>query len=289
MKQDEIFSPAKINIILKILGKRDDGYHEIQSVMQTIALGDFIRVRITAAGRVITGNRSDIPTDRSNLAWQAAEAFENATGIRSGWEINIRKNIPVAAGLGGGSSNAAAVLSALNRMHGDPVKASELHRIAAGLGSDVPFFLFGGTALAEGRGEIITELESPGIIDIVLINPGFPVSTRRIYGALGDLTSHPGIPNIRHAFSRNSGWSGPVFTIMDNDLEPAVIREFPVIGTIRDWLQENGADKAMVSGSGGTVFGLFTKGDSAWETAEKAKRLFAWSTLSRTRAETERL
>ncbi len=269
-------SPAKINLILRIIGKRVDGYHEVKTIMQAISLADEIEFEIGATGISIESNEGKLPCDCNNLIYKAAEKFSQKTALPPQWRFRVDKRIPLSSGLGGGSSNAATVLLMLNQFYQFPLSSSQLVEISSGIGSDVPFFLYGGTAFGQGRGEIISELPFPGSISIVLINPGFGVSTAKIYHRLNwVLTSDRMISNIPPVLPAKMQWSVLIQSIK-NDLESVVLAEYPEIGEIKQWLLQQGADTAAVSGSGGTVFGIFFSKEDAERTAIKAKQLFPW-------------
>lgn len=254
-------SPAKVNLYLRVLRRREDGYHDILSLMQRISLSDELAFRPAAGGIVIRCPDSALPEDQNNIVHRAAAAFFSRTGARPGIEITIRKRIPTAAGLGGGSSNAATTLMTLNEMHGSPLTRDELLTTGGTLGADVPFFIFGNAAWASGVGERLTDAPPLPPLWLVLINPGFAVSTPWAYRELNlELTN------------RRINYSIPCFDTMDsltrgltNDLEKVTIRSYPVLERIKSRLLDCGAGGALMSGSGPTVFGLFGEEASAAE------------------------
>lgn len=257
-----VLSPAKINLFLKVLRKREDGYHDIFSLMQPISLYDEIVVEMEDGnGIFVSCDNTNVPCDRTNLAYKAAEIFFNVTGISRNLSLTIKKNIPVAAGLGGGSSNAATVLKALNEITSTGLPPEKLMEMAAGLGADVPFFIAGKTCIASGSGEILELVELP-LFWYILINPGFPVSTQRVYQNL-DLTKNQENINISvskvKAFCCGGRLEDPqiVHSILINDLEDVTIRKHPEIKEIKQSLIDSGAVGALMSGSGPTVFGVF--------------------------------
>ncbi len=256
MKSSRTFlSPAKVNLILRVLRKRVDGYHDILSVMQKVSVYDEISINFeNGDGVEVTCNRAEVPVDSSNLAFKAALAFLERAGTRKFVKIDIKKNIPVAAGLGGGSSNAATVLSGLNSLLETGFNEEELMGIAATLGSDAPFFILKGPALATGRGEVLERVKLPEF-HYVLINPGFPVSTAWVYNNL-DLTKTPE-DNILFYSEEAFAAYGKLKEFLVNDLEAVTIRRFPEIRRIKEMLLDNGALTALMSGSGPTVFGIF--------------------------------
>lgn len=264
-----LFAPAKVNLILRVLRKRQDGYHDISTLMQPVAIYDEITVRVDeGSGITLSCSNPAVPADNTNLAWRAAELFLNHTGITCRAGIDIKKNIPAGAGLGGGSSDAASVLRGLNTLLDAGLGADDLMRIGASIGSDVPFFILGAPAIATGRGEVLEAVPLPRYW-YVLVNPGFEVSTAWVYKNL-DLTK------ARQDYILS--YSGEVFenpdklvTIMVNDLEAAAFGLHPGIRSIKDAVLSAGAVGALMSGSGPTVFGLFRGAAQAQAAAETLK------------------
>jgi 4-diphosphocytidyl-2-C-methyl-D-erythritol kinase len=245
---------AKVNLVLEVLGKRDDGYHELVTVMQAVDLSD--RVTIEDADVLELRSRvPGVPTDGRNLALRAATALREAAGITRGARITLDKRIPVAAGLGGGSTDAAAALMGLNRLWRLRWPVARLEQVATGLGMDVPFFLRGGTALATGRGERIERLRGSSL-GLVLVNPRFEVSTAEMYGRVTPEMYSDG----RHAKTLSGGFGGRsparVAASLYNGLQEAAVAAYPPIGRIRAALLAAGALGALMSGSGPTVFGV---------------------------------
>ncbi|MEI7671992.1 MAG: 4-(cytidine 5'-diphospho)-2-C-methyl-D-erythritol kinase, partial [Deltaproteobacteria bacterium] len=184
-------SPAKVNLYLRVLRKREDGYHDILSLMQRISLCDEMTFESTDGGIAVRCPGTDLPEDRGNIVFRAATAFFSRIGAPPEIRITIRKQIPISAGLGGGSSNAATTLMTLNEMHGAPLTQEELMKIGARIGADVPFFVFGKTAWASGIGDLLTEATFAPPLWFVLINPGFEISTKMVYQELNlGLTKH---------------------------------------------------------------------------------------------------
>jgi len=267
------FAPAKVNLSLRVLGEREDGYHLIESVMVPLTLGDLVEVGFGGRGIAIACSDSNLPTGEGNLAWRAARAFLDATGFRRGVRIGLGKAIPIAAGLGGGSSDAAAVLQGLNDLAGRPLAPKALLRIAAGLGADVPFFLDPRPVLATGIGEILTPLPPLPRTWFVLVNPGFPLSAGWVYGHVeGALTSRGPRHKVRR-FSRN--WSN-IGACLFNDLEAAILPRFPVLVTLKERLIGLGAVGALVSGSGPTVFGVFREEEAARRALASLRKAASW-------------
>ena len=247
-------APAKINYLLDVISKRPDGYHELRMIMQRVSLYDQVRIQLTYSPDInVYCDSKNVPDGEANIGWKAAKALLEISECRFGCEINIKKNIPVAAGLGGGSSDSAAVLLGLNELLGLGLSRGRLMIIGAKLGADVPFFLFRHTALAEGIGERLTELT--GIPDawVVLVNPNLPVSTAWVYKNL-QLTQKERLDTLPDSFGEITS----VCAVLSNDLESVTIPAFPVIGEIKERLVRMGAAGAMMSGSGPTVFGLFS-------------------------------
>ena len=278
-------APAKINLHLEILGKRVDGYHDLLTIFQALELSDLISVSLLDEDRIqVLSSVDNIPKDETNLAFKAARNYLEYAGLNQGVSIEISKEIPVAAGLGGGSSDAAAVLKNLNQLFQNRLSKEELFELALAVGSDVPFFLVGGTALGEGRGELLTPFRFIGKIPVLLINPGIIVSTEYVFRKLKEsLTTEKSQPNIRSAFSEDFGFSIWSCKAIQNDLEKVVFKEFPMVKAIKEWLRDHGADLVSVSGSGGTVFGLFRDFVKAETVAKLAERQFFWSKLTSTR------
>lgn len=246
---------AKINLALDVLGKRADGYHEVCMVMQSAELSDLVRINL-ADRLCVQTDRTDLPNGPDNLAWRAALAFERATGKKAAVAIQIEKRIPLGAGLAGGSTDAAAVLRGLNRLLNANLSVAELQQIGAAVGSDVPFCIAGGTALAEGRGELITPLADLPPCPVVLANPGFEVSTASVYGGYRAelVRQRPDIKGMLAAIAAGD-WSA-VMAAMGNVLESVTLPAYPVVAQIKQTMLAQGACAALMSGSGPTVFAL---------------------------------
>lgn len=259
----ELSAAAKVNLALEVLSRRPDGYHEIATVMQTVDLSDRLvledtdglEVRTTAAG---------VPTDERNLAYRAAAALREAAGIARGARITLDKRIPVAAGLGGGSTDAAATLVGLNRLWGLRWPAERLEELAVGLGMDVPFFLRGGAALGTGRGERLTPLGSASL-GLVLVNPRFAVSTAKMYERLTPAMYSDGVRAKEAARALESRRAGRIAASLYNGLELAARAVYPQVGQMQAALVAAGALGAAMSGSGPTVFGVAR----SWEQARQ--------------------
>ncbi|MGM0452888.1 MAG: 4-(cytidine 5'-diphospho)-2-C-methyl-D-erythritol kinase [Thermodesulfobacteriota bacterium] len=256
----EISAPAKINLYLDVLGRRVDGYHELQMLMCCIGLFDI--VRLTAAPDIsVSCDAADVPADESNIAHRAARCFFNATAIDAGVHIAIHKTIPVGAGLGGGSSNAAAVLSGLNRHFGYRLPQPRLAELARTIGADVPFFLYGRPAVATGLGEILTPFAGLRSWPIVLIYPMQPVSTAAVYKKLNlGLTK---TEKITTKFIFESDWDVDAPKRLHNALEPIAFKLCPEIEVAKSKLLAAGAEGALMTGSGSAVYGLFRDRNTA--------------------------
>ncbi len=259
-------APAKINLFLKILNRRSDGYHEIESLMQKIALFDMLHLSRKGEGIFLSCPGSKVPEDRENLVYRAADAFFSATRIAPGVHIVLEKNIPVAAGLGGGSSDAAAVLVGLNKLLAADLETECLMDIGLKLGADVPFFLEDcSLALATGIGECLQKVDPIREYWILLVNPGFAVSTKWVYEKF-PLTSYSN-PYILARGQLMDGESHTIspglFEELGNDLEAVTVKRYPEIGNIKNELKKAGAIAALMSGSGPTVFGLFSGKEEA--------------------------
>ena len=249
-----LLSPAKINLRLEVLYKRDDGYHEIRTVMQRIDLCDEMEISLSGSELLISSQGEDIPTGEENIAYRAARRLLDEFNLNTGIRIFIKKKIPVAAGLAGGSSNAATTMMGLNRLLKLGLSKERLIEIGKELGADVPFFIFEKPALATGIGEILQEIELPSPLWVVLVNPGISVSTAWAYKKL----------NMGLTWKRNNiSMLQPIlpvshlYNLLHNDLETVTIKRYPEIQEIKDELHMNGAVGELMSGSGSTVFGIF--------------------------------
>lgn len=253
-----ILSPAKINLFLRVTGKRPDGYHDLFSLMCRVSLYDEVVLRPSAGTIRVRCSDPALPSDETNLAYRAASSFCAALGHNDGCEIFIAKRIPVAAGLGGGSSNAASVLLGLNQLYGHPLSTKDLFGIGRGLGADVPFFLFPSPALASGIGD---QLEAyPGLASwlVLIVCPPFHVSTRMVYQNLNlQLTNLQKQPTRTHL--KKTAFNPSLH--LHNDLEAVTLALHPELVRIKDCLKAQGAAGALMSGSGPSVFGLFPDED----------------------------
>lgn len=250
---------AKINLGLDVVGKRDDGYHEVRMIMQTIQMYDVLEIeKKKELGIVLTTNIPYVPTDERNLVYKAAKMLMDEFDIKEGLTMNLEKFIPVAAGMAGGSSDAAAAFVGVNRLFGLGLSEEELMKRAVKVGADVPYCVMRGTALAEGIGEKLTRLPRVPYCYVLVGKPGVNVSTKTAYENLkldDPVVVHPDIDGMVTAV-RNGDLDGMI-SRMGNVFEPGIISKYPVIQEIKDLMESNGARKAMMSGSGPTVFGIF--------------------------------
>jgi 4-diphosphocytidyl-2-C-methyl-D-erythritol kinase len=261
-------SPAKVNLRLEIVRKREDGYHELRTVFQKIALHDTLRFTLAKKkGISITTDRSDLPVGKENLVFKAGQLIFEKAGYREGVHVEIEKRIPIGAGLGGGSSNAAATLKALNRILEAGLSKRELKELGVKIGADVPFFLNQGAAVGSGIGEKLRRIELPGFW-YVLIYPNFEVSARWAYQHF-ILTKRQFHINL-HKFPRTPKG---ISRVLRNDLEGVVSKEYPQIETMKKILCSAGALGALMSGSGPTVFGIFSGQEDASEAYNKVKTM----------------
>lgn len=263
-----ILGRAKINLTLDILGLREDGYHEIATVMQSLALADTLTFSRQEEGITLTVDLPWLEADERNLAHRAAALIMKECGLRGGVHIAIAKRIPVAAGLAGGSADAAATLRGMNELYGIGLSDKELCALGAQLGSDIPFSLVGGTVLATGRGEIMQRLADFPVTSVVLAKPPVSVSTPWAYRSYDAHPPeyHPDNTAFMEALTR--GDRAACAHLIGNVLEPVTEAEHPVIGDYRARMRAHGALCAMMSGSGPTVFGLFAQEQTAAAAAE---------------------
>jgi len=264
---------AKINLDLRILGTRADGFHDLKTVFQSLTLFDNVTVSVRRGPMALTCDEPDIPADHRNLAWKAAALLHHVvTGKTSAPRdvlIELRKRVPAQAGLGGGSANAATTLLALNALWKLDLDPASLTRIGARLGADVPYFLVGGTALGLGRGDDIYPLADMPQVHVVILRPGFGVATTDAYRWFDEEVRRPlKEPAARRVPDGWPAWSAA----LRNDLETAVMKHHPAIGRIKQSLLDAGATFAAMSGSGSAVFGLFDRADAARRTANDLAR-----------------
>jgi 4-diphosphocytidyl-2-C-methyl-D-erythritol kinase len=273
-------SPCKVNLLLNILGRRADGFHELETVMQPVNLCDEITFEQRDSGIELTCSNPALPTDATNLVHRAAAAFFRSTGVTTGIRMHLQKRIPMAAGLGGGSGNAATTLLALNEMFGRPLSNSSLHEIAASLGSDIPFFLQSSPALATGRGEKIEPLKPFRALEggaFLLVHPGFGIATAWAYKELA---------RFPKALNGEQGRAAKLIALLDsgdlrkasrefyNSLEAPALEKYPWLAVLQEFLRENGAAATLMSGSGSTTFAVTQDLCGAQELEERVKEKF---------------
>jgi len=268
----QFLAPAKINLCLHVLGRRSDGYHELAMVMQRISLCDRLEISLVEQPGVrVSCEGVDLPPGGENIAARAARRLLELAGERRGAEIVIDKRIPVAAGLGGGSSDAATVLMGLNEMLGLGLSGQTLMAEGVALGADVPFFVFKDAAWATGIGDVLEKIEGLPPVWYVLVNPGVAVSTAWVFQNLG-LTSVRGVARL----PRFSGAAEGLASLLHNDLERVTISRYPVVEKIKDRLAECGAVGSLMSGSGPTVFGIFERQDVAQDVCRELNGVRGW-------------
>lgn len=249
---------AKINLSLDIIGKRKDGYHLLEMVMQTLELHDEIEISETEKGILVTCDKDYVPVDERNIAYKAAKLLMELKDIRKGVRIDIRKKIPVAAGLAGGSADAAAVLEGMNEIFNLKMTEEELMDAGLKLGADVPFCIRGGTCLCEGVGEVVTSLKPFKDHIVLLVKPSFGVSTKDAYGGfeLDKINRHVDTDKLIKAMGENDLKGMSYFS--RNLLENVVLRRYPVLKSIKLSMQKSGSVITLMSGSGPTIYGIFT-------------------------------
>ena len=268
-------APAKVNLILKVLGRLPNGYHEVWSIMQAVALFDDLHFRHlpVSQGIRLTCKMDRAPSGKDNLVYRAAELVLKKSGLEEGLEITLEKHIPIGAGLGGGSSNAAATIFGLVQLFQLKWSLSEMADVGAEIGSDIPFFFHMPQALIRGWGQEVVSLPVTGSRWILLIHPGFPTATGWAYQQLSN--SRKQVPNLSMALAsiekRESLDLSEILPIMENDFEPVLFPVLPRLQEIKDKLLGLGAEAALLSGSGSTLFGVFSEAGSA----DKARKAFS--------------
>lgn len=265
---------AKINIILDVLGKRDDGYHELEMIMQNVDLYDLVTVKKTDEKIIVSSNRADLPNDKNNIAYKAAEFMKEKYKLDGGVEIYIEKHIPVAAGLAGGSTDAAAVIKAINDIYCIGLDEEELKECGAKIGSDVPYCIAGRTSLATGRGTELEYLNTLPKFNVVLAKADINVSTAFVYKnyKAENVLKRPKTKEMIEAV--NNGNKQKIVEGLCNVLESVTIANYPVIDEIKKELIECGAQNSLMSGSGPTVFAFFEDKKMADKAAEIIKEKF---------------
>lgn len=282
-------SPCKVNLLLNILRKREDGFHELETVMQPVQLCDQLEVKQAASGITLTCSLPTLPVDGSNLVHKAATAFLHTAAITDGVKIHLEKRIPLAAGLGGGSGNAAHTLCALNELFGLPLPTTKLQELAAALGSDVPFFLQSQPALAYGRGELVQPLAPfPALrgAHLLLIHPGFGISTAWAYQSLAKFPDalHGKVGRAQQLISLlQTADLAAAGRALYNSLEAPALAKHPLLALYQEFLRANGAPAVLMSGSGSTTFAILPHRESADRLRERFLAKFgssAWTSVA---------
>lgn len=269
-------SPAKINLFLKVTGKRPNGYHNLSSLMCRVSLFDTVTLLLDQPCTTVRCNHPQVPEGKTNLAYKATTLFFDAISMNGGAAVFIDKTIPVGAGLGGGSSNAAAVLTGLNRHYGSPLGMADLMDIGLRVGTDVPFFIFGKTALATGLGEQLEPVDNMPALSAVLVYPRLEISTQWVYQSLNlQLTNCEENYNVSWFLEDLARFND----LLCNDLEQVTAEAFPEIVIIKTALLEVGAMGALMSGSGSAVFGLFESHQQAAASFERLRHKHQWDTF----------
>jgi 4-diphosphocytidyl-2-C-methyl-D-erythritol kinase len=262
----ELKAYAKINLALDVTGRRDDGYHIVRMIMQNVDIYDTLTFERTDTGRIeLTANKETVPVDESNLIWKVADLLRKKYDISDGVRICLEKRIPVAAGMAGGSTDAAAAFYGMKELFRLPLEKDEMCSMAVKLGADIPYCIIGGTQLSEGIGEVLTELPDMPECSILVGKPAIGVSTGWVYKELDSkpIESHPDIDGMCEAI-REKNLAG-VCSRLGNVLEPVTRSKYDVIGKVERLMKENGADESIMTGSGPTVFGLFSDRKKAVE------------------------
>ena len=280
MQQEKLKAYAKINLGLDVIGRLPNGYHQVKMVMQTVGIYDELTFERTEQGIQITTDSGILPTDENNLIYKAARLMMEKYRIEEGIRVHLQKNIPIAAGMAGGSTDAAATMQGVNRLFGLGVPKEELMREAVSIGADVPYCLLGGTALAEGIGEELTVLPPVPGMALLVAKPEISVSTKYVYEHLdsAEKIEHPDIDGMVLAI-REQSLDG-ILERMENVLETVTIPAHPVIAGLKERMLELGAKRSLMSGSGPTVFGVFESEEKAqyayerMQQEKKAKQLF---------------
>lgn len=255
---------AKVNLGLDVIGRREDGYHEVRMIMQTVDICDVLTfTRQERPGIVVTTDKEELPGDESNLIYKAARLVTETCSVREGIKIELQKRIPMAAGMAGGSTDAAAVFHGMNEMFGLGMDEDEMCALGVKIGADIPYCIKGGTALAEGIGEILTKLPDAPACVVLVAKPDIDVSTRYVYENLHaeSLEYHPDIDGMRAAIEE--GDLRGMAERMGNVLETVTVNAYPVIREIKEVMKKSGAWNALMSGSGPTVFGIFGEEEKA--------------------------
>lgn len=271
---------AKINLGLDVIGVLENGYHEVKMVMQTVGIHDVLTLQKIPTGIVVTTDNGELPTDENNLIYKSAKLMIEKYDIQEGVRIHLEKNIPIAAGMAGGSTDAAGTFIGMNELFELGATEEELRELGLKVGADVPYCIMGGTALAEGIGEKLTRLPSPPDCYLLIAKPDINVSTKYVYEHLDaeGVEVHPDIDGMIEALEQQS--LEGIITRLGNVLESVTVKKYPIIEEIKQTMLENGAEGSLMSGSGPTVFGIFYNEETAHEALQVlqkkqlAKQLF---------------
>lgn len=271
MKLYTVKAYAKVNLGLDVTGKLPNGYHQVKMIMQTVGIYDELTLERASEGISLTTDSGELPTDGNNLICRAVRLMQEKYGIQEGVRVHLRKRIPIAAGMAGGSTDAAAAMKGMNRLFDLGVKQEELMREAVAIGADVPYCVMGGTALAEGIGEKLTPLPPLPQMFLLVAKPDINVSTKYVYEHLDAAESlrHPDIDGMAAAI--RAGEISGILERMGNVLETVTIPAYPVVEVIKTRMRELGARNSLMSGSGPTVFGVFFKKEDAEKAYESIK------------------
>ena len=262
---------AKINLGLDVVRRLPNGYHEVRMIMQTVGICDVLTFRKAASGIQLVVDNEELPTDGNNLICKAAKLLLESAGIEGGVSITLEKHIPIAAGMAGGSTDAAATLLGTNELYEIGYDVDKLEELGVKIGADVPYCIQGGTALAEGIGEVLSPLPTPPTCHLVIAKPDINVSTKFVYENLraNELESHPDIDGMIEGLEK-----GDLKAITDrlaNVLETVTVPAYPIIDETKQSMLDAGAEGALMSGSGPTVFGIFTELEKAKQAAKRIK------------------
>ena len=271
---------AKINLGLDVIGRLPNGYHEVKMIMQTVGIYDVLTLEKIPEGIVVTTDNGELPTDENNLIYKSAKLMQEKYKLPCGVRIHLEKNIPIAAGMAGGSTDAAATFTGMNELFEIGASEEELRELGVKVGADVPYCIMGGTALAEGIGEKLSRLPAPKDCYLLIAKPDINVSTKYVYEHLDaeGVEKHPDIDGMIEALKQGS--LDGVVECLGNVLETVTVKKYSIIEEIKQTMLENGAQGSLMSGSGPTVFGIFTEEEKAkkaleiLEKKELAKQLF---------------
>lgn len=272
MNEYEIKAYAKINLGLDVVRRLENGYHEVKMIMQTVNIYDRLVLTRISSGIRLTSDSGELPMDENNLIYKAACLMKEKYGIAEGVSVHLQKNIPIAAGMAGGSTDAAAAILAIKELFGLEASKAELMELGVKIGADVPYCIMGGTALAEGIGEQLTSLPKAPQCHLLVAKPDINVSTKYVYEHLdaAGVTRHPDIDGMVRAI-RQGSLQG-IIERLGNVLETVTVPAYPIISTIKNQMQLLGAQGSLMSGSGPTVFGIFTEQEKALKAYEQIKK-----------------